>query len=126
MKVNSGDLEVQKEDQLKINQFSRLNMHYHELVRSQNIKKDQISQLNDGYEEMELMEDDEKIQYRFGDSFFSVSIEKAQKLIDRQKSILQKQLEEISKQVDDTIKQMKNLKAKLYAKFGTQINLEDD
>jgi len=39
-------------------------------------KKDEIGRLSDGVDEMELMEEDEMIQYKFADSFFTVSVGK--------------------------------------------------
>lgn len=32
--------------------------------------------MNDGKDEMELMDDDEKVPYKFGDSFIRVTVEK--------------------------------------------------
>ena len=33
MKVTSNDIDVTKEDQVKINQFSRFNMQYHDKLK---------------------------------------------------------------------------------------------
>lgn len=49
-------------------------MQYHELAKSVINKKDELAKLLDGLEEMEMMDDDEKIQYRFADSFFLVTV----------------------------------------------------
>ncbi|CAD8135498.1 unnamed protein product [Paramecium octaurelia] len=127
MKFTSTDnIEVDRQDQQKINSFSRLNLQYHELIRLNQARKDELTRLSDGKDEMELMEDDEKIPYRFGDSFIRVNVEKARSLIDEQVTNIKKQFEEDTKKIEETLKQMNNLKAKLYAKFGSQINLDDE
>ncbi|CAK60618.1 unnamed protein product (macronuclear) [Paramecium tetraurelia] len=126
MKFTSTDnIEVDRQDQQKINTFSRLNMQYHELIRLNQARKDELTRLSDGKDEMELMDDDEKIPFKFGDSFIRVSVDKARTLIDEQVANVKKQFEEDTKKIEETHKQMNNLKAKLYAKFGSQINLDD-
>ncbi|CAD8126981.1 unnamed protein product [Paramecium sonneborni] len=127
MKFTSTDnIEVDRQDQQKINSFSRLNMQYHELIRLNQARKEELSRLADGKDEMELMDDDEKIPFKFGDSFIRVNVEKARTLIDEQVVKIKKQFEEDTKKIEETLKQMNNLKAKLYAKFGSQINLDDE
>ncbi|CAD8131952.1 unnamed protein product [Paramecium pentaurelia] len=127
MKFTSTDnIEVDRQDQQKINSFSRLNMQYHELIRLNQARKDELVRLSDGKDEMELMDDDEKIPYKFGDSFIRVNVEKARTLIDEQVIQIKKQFEEDTKKIEETLKSMNNLKAKLYAKFGSQINLDDE
>ena len=81
MKLTSNEIDVQKEDQAKINTFSRLNMQFHDKVKllakykivMNFSKKEQLMGYDDALEEMELMDDEEKIQYKFGDCFFSVT-----------------------------------------------------
>ncbi|CAD8046251.1 unnamed protein product [Paramecium sonneborni] len=127
MKFTSTDnIEVDRQDQQKINSFSRLNMQYHELIRLNQARKEELSRLADGKDEMELMDDDEKIPFKFGDSFIRVNVEKARTLIDEQVVKIKKSFEEDTKKIEETLKQMNNLKAKLYAKFGSQINLDDE
>ncbi|CAD8044021.1 unnamed protein product [Paramecium primaurelia] len=127
MKFTSTDnIEVDRQDQQKINSFSRLNMQYHELIRLNLARKDELTRLSDSKDEMELMEDDEKIPFKFGDSFIRVNVEKARTLIDDQVIKIKKQFEEDTKKIEETLKSMNNLKAKLYAKFGSQINLDDE
>ncbi|CAD8142645.1 unnamed protein product [Paramecium octaurelia] len=127
MKFTSTDnIEVDRQDQQKINSFSRFNMQYHELIRLNQARKDELTRLSDSKDEMELMDDDEKIPFKFGDSFIRVSVDKARILIDEQVANIKKQFEEDTKKIEETLKQMKNLKAKLYAKFGSQINLDDE
>lgn len=51
-------------------------MQYHELIRVSLAHKEELTRLNDGLDEMVLMEDDEVVPYKFGDSFVRVTVEK--------------------------------------------------
>ena len=61
-----------------------------------------------------------------GEVFFQVTSSKAQEYVEEDKKVTEEEVANLKKQVDDVAEAMKDLKAKLYAKFGDNINLEDE
>ena len=61
-----------------------------------------------------------------GEVFFQVTSSKAQEYVEEDKKVTEEEVVNLKKQVDDVAEAMKDLKAKLYAKFGDNINLEDE
>lgn len=64
--------------------------------------------------------------YRIGEVFFHVSSEKAQACIEEAKSTTEEELGNLKKEVVKAEAKMSELRVQLYAKFGDNINLEDD
>jgi prefoldin subunit 4 len=58
--------------------------------------------------------------------FFQVSSSKAQEYVEEDKKSTEEEMVNLRKDVDQVAEAMKDLKAKLYAKFGDNINLEDE
>ncbi len=57
------DIEVSKEDQQNINNFSKLNTLFHEKEKELREKKEMLEQLGDALTELELTDDDQKVRY---------------------------------------------------------------
>ncbi|EAR85359.3 prefoldin (macronuclear) [Tetrahymena thermophila SB210] len=121
-----SDIEITKDDQNQINQFSRINMHWNEKNRTMQKKNEILNQLDDAATELELCDDEETVQVKYGDCFFHVKVEQAKQYVEEQQTQTKKETNEISKVMDEQEKKMKKLKAVLYTKFGNQINLEED
>ncbi|CEJ79903.1 Putative Gim complex component GIM3-like protein [[Torrubiella] hemipterigena] len=120
----ADEVEVRREDQDKINRFSRL--HQREIALSEELqtKLKEKEELDDLSTELELADEDEKVQYKIGDAFFHLPLEQAQEMLSTAVSRLEEDfsaLEEKQRSVQD---QMQSLKVDLYARFGKQINLE--
>lgn len=64
--------------------------------------------------------------YQIGEVFFHVSSEKAQACIEEAKSTTEEELSNLKKEVGEAEAMMSELRVQLYAKFGDNINLEDD
>ncbi|UZJ54272.1 hypothetical protein CBS101457_003592 [Exobasidium rhododendri] len=64
--------------------------------------------------------------FKVGDAFVYVTLEKGISLLDEERSRLKEEIDEWEKQVDECETGMKALKVELYAKFGSNINLERD
>lgn len=64
------DVQVTKEDQISINNFSKLFQRRQELDEIIVKIKEKISQHQDTVDELEIADDDEIIRYRFGSCFF--------------------------------------------------------
>ncbi|CAG8656342.1 4702_t:CDS:2 [Rhizophagus irregularis] len=94
-----ADVEVTWEDQQKINSF----------------KKEYLDDLT---EELELADEDDRIKYKIGEAFISISVEQAQQRIEKDKEILIQELEQIQNEMNSINEQMSQLKVHLYGKFG--------
>ncbi|KAJ4364270.1 hypothetical protein N0V85_009295 [Neurospora sp. IMI 360204] len=122
----AGDeIEVRREDQDKINRFSRL--HQRELaiedeLKNKNKEKEELDDLDT---ELELVEDeDELVQYKIGDSFFHIPHEQAKEMLGIAAAKLEKEIEDLEDKLETIRKEMTGLKVDLYARFGKTINLE--
>ncbi|KAG9257689.1 Prefoldin subunit-domain-containing protein [Emericellopsis atlantica] len=120
----SDEVEVRREDQDKINRFSRL--HQRELAIKEELeaKSKEKEELEDLSTELELADEDEKIQYRIGDSFFHLPLEQAQEMLEAASTRSEEETGELEEKLSSIQDEMKQLKVDLYARFGKQINLE--
>lgn len=115
---------VAYEDQQRINEFSMLIMKKDVLEQDLTKQQTEKEYLDDISLEIELIDEDEKVQYKIGDVFVFL----------KQKEVVER-LESDVEKIDHTIEQLENdqadldsriseLKSILYAKFGDNINLE--
>ncbi|RKP30099.1 Prefoldin, subunit 4 [Metschnikowia bicuspidata] len=118
--------EVLWEDQQKINQFSSL-------INQRDLHSDQLKALQTEKEyiddlalEIELVDEDEQIQYKICDSFVSVSVSKAVEMIEAENELLDVKIATLSEKIAEIDSKINLLKAHLYGKFGNNINLERD
>ncbi|KAI6756366.1 hypothetical protein HG530_012102 [Fusarium avenaceum] len=119
----ADEVEVRREDQDKINRFSRL--HQRELVLEDELStKTEKEELDDLSTELELADEDEKIQYKIGDAFFHVSVEQAQEMLEQATEKLEEESTSLEEKLSSIREEMTKLKVELYARFGKQINLE--
>ncbi|KAK3955877.1 Prefoldin subunit-domain-containing protein [Pseudoneurospora amorphoporcata] len=122
----AGDeIEVRREDQDKINRFSRL--HQRELgieeeLKDKNKEKEELDDLDT---ELELVEDEEElVQYKIGDSFFHIPHAQAKEMLGIAAAKLEKEIEDLQDKLETIHIEMNGLKVDLYARFGRTINLE--
>ncbi|ODV97154.1 hypothetical protein PACTADRAFT_32641 [Pachysolen tannophilus NRRL Y-2460] len=116
--------EVLWEDQQKINEFSKLINRKDEFESDLNSLKQEKEYLDDVSMEIELIDDEELINYKIGDTFLLL---KASRVIDRlskDNEIIDLKIEKLSNEIDITEDRLTELKHVLYAKFGNSINLE--
>ncbi|CAF3633337.1 unnamed protein product [Fusarium graminearum] len=120
----ADEVEVRREDQDKINRFSRL--HQRELVLGDELsaKNKEKEELDDLSTELELADEDEKIRYKIGDAFFHVSVEQAQEMLEKATETLEEESTSLEDKLSSIREEMTKLKVDLYARFGKQINLE--
>ncbi|KAF1733869.1 Prefoldin subunit 4 [Beauveria bassiana] len=140
---NAGqEVEVRREDQDKINRFSRL--HQRELLLEEELKAKNVcftclvvsgfslttaqqkekEELDDLSTELELADEDEKIRYRIGDAFFHLPLEQAQEMLSTATTRIEEDTGALEEKISTIKEQMTELKVDLYARFGKQINLE--
>ncbi|KAH6620789.1 Prefoldin subunit-domain-containing protein [Chaetomium sp. MPI-SDFR-AT-0129] len=118
------EVEVRREDQDKINKFSRL--HQRELLIEDELKtkNKEKEELDDITTELELADEDETVPYKIGDSFFHLPLEQAQELLGKSTTKLEEEIEELEEKKGTIQEEMTQLKVELYARFGKTINLE--
>ncbi|CAH6720323.1 prefoldin subunit 4 [[Candida] jaroonii] len=119
-----NSIQVLWEDQQKINRFSSLINAKDELSSKLEKLKTEKDYIDDLSLELELVDEDEKIQYKFGDGFIFLKAEQVLEKIDKTNTDLTSKIEDAESKIDDLNDQLNELKTDLYAKFGKNINLE--
>jgi prefoldin subunit 4 len=122
--VTEKDIEVRREDQVKINQFSRLNQQFQDLEEELAELKEELSTFNNAGDELMLCMDDGGIRLKIGESFFKVNEDYANEFLEDKKSQTEAELQAKADEAENIKGEMDALKAELYTKFGTSINLE--
>ncbi|XP_058143233.1 prefoldin subunit 4 isoform X1 [Dasypus novemcinctus] len=121
------DVNVTFEDQQKINKFARNTSRITELKEEIEVKKKQLQNLEDACDDILLAEDDcLMIPYQIGDVFISHSQEETQEMLEEAKKNLQEEIDALESRVESIQRVLADLKVQLYAKFGSNINLEAD
>ncbi|TWU78893.1 hypothetical protein ED733_007792 [Metarhizium rileyi] len=118
------EVQVRREDQDKINKFSRLHQRelaMEEVLKSKNKEKEELDDLST---ELELADEDDKIQYKIGDAFFHISLEQAQEMLESATTRIEEETSQLEDKISLVREEMQQLKVELYARFGKQINLE--
>lgn len=120
-----NNVEVTQEDQNKINEFSKLILRQEKIKAVLDSLHDEKEYIDELSLELELMDEDEKLPYKLGDSaFINMKVSKIIKLLEKDLEEMNTKEEELAKQVDDLEETLKELKQTLYAKFGNNINME--
>ncbi|KAL8918450.1 MAG: hypothetical protein Q9208_007356 [Pyrenodesmia sp. 3 TL-2023] len=122
--VGNDELEVRREDQDKINKFSRL--HQRETLLEEDLKtrakeKEDLEEISN---ELELADEDEKIPYKLGDAFIMLPLPEVQELLAQGTSKIEKSVSATEAKLHNIREEMESLKVDLYARFGKSINLE--
>ncbi|KAK4122771.1 Prefoldin, subunit 4 [Parathielavia appendiculata] len=118
------EVEVRREDQDKINKFSRL--HQHELLIEEELKtkNKEKEELDDITTELELVDEDDTVPYKVGDAFFHIPLPQAQELLGISTAKLEEEIEALEDKLSSIRGEMTQIKVELYARFGKAINLE--
>lgn len=64
------------------------------------------------------------MKYKVGDTFYSVPLETAQKLLESNTTEIDEEVTKLEDELSSIKEEMDGLKAHLYARFGRGINLE--
>eukprot|EP00658_Telonema_sp_P-2_P036149 TRINITY_DN261_c0_g1_i1.p1 TRINITY_DN261_c0_g1~~TRINITY_DN261_c0_g1_i1.p1 ORF type:complete len:144 (+),score=46.14 TRINITY_DN261_c0_g1_i1:201-632(+) len=134
-KVSEADnVEVDKQDQLMINSFNRLNNRKHELLELIKRQKEQLSNLEDAQTELMLLDDHDSFMFAIGDehvrhgnidTFIHSGTDSTDEQIETLMNKCNAKVEGFEKELSGKLTDMDGLKTKLYAKFGKSINLEE-
>ncbi|KAI8960605.1 Prefoldin, subunit 4 [Daldinia sp. FL1419] len=121
----AGDeVEVRREDQDKINKFSRLHQRELNLEDELKAKNKEKEELEDVTTELELADEDDKVPYKIGDAFFHLPLPQAQELLASSTTKMEEEVSALEEKLSTVKDEMTQLKVELYARFGRSINLE--
>eukprot|EP00299_Pterocystis_sp_00344_P007086 c2121_g1_i1.p1 GENE.c2121_g1_i1~~c2121_g1_i1.p1 ORF type:complete len:146 (-),score=35.20 c2121_g1_i1:49-450(-) len=124
--ADDDDVPVTWDDQRAINRFGRLNNLFHEVEDRLKEIEGELQKLEDGNDELILADDDDLIMYSFGEIFFSLPKSETEELMERSAQTLKNEQQALQAKMNDIQEETKQLKVKLYAKFGKNIYLEEE
>ncbi|KAH8819225.1 Prefoldin subunit-domain-containing protein [Xylogone sp. PMI_703] len=116
--------EVRREDQDKINKFSRLHQRETALEEELKVKLKEKEDLDDVSNELELADEDDLIPYQIGDSFISLPLPEVQEMLTASTQQIEEDVTALEEKLNAIREEMSQLKVQLYARFGRSINLE--
>jgi len=123
MAVEERDIQVDKDDQQRINKFSRLNLRYDDLDEEITKLKKTVQSYKDATEEIEGCMETDGIM-RIGEAFTPVEEDTALEKLQQMREKWEARLSECTDEIEDVKTKMDALKKILYAKFQDSINLE--
>ncbi|KAI3623846.1 hypothetical protein CBS14141_003545 [Malassezia furfur] len=115
---SDNDVEVSWEDQQQINRFSRLHATFSDVEEELKARRTEREELEDLGMELELLDGE------LGEAYISMLQEEALAQLEQDTKEADDELERLQRVMDECETGMKELKVKLYAKFGSNINLE--
>ena len=126
VKLTKQDTHVDRQDQEKINQFSKLNMKYHDLKEDIKKLKEELDNFVDAVGAIdETLGEDGALKLFLGESMVAVNDEAATAYVEQLQEEKQAELDEKQEQLEQMENEMRDLKSYLYAKFASSINLEE-
>ncbi|KAI9212907.1 hypothetical protein DS838_002229 [Geotrichum bryndzae] len=124
--MQMNETEVLWQDQERINTFSKLNTRLTRFREELEQQQKEHEYLTDVQMELELVDEDEKVQYRIGGSFVFLPQPEALERLEADTEAATLAIEKKEAEIEEITSQMGALKKELYAKFGNAINLESD
>ncbi|KAK7717019.1 hypothetical protein SLS57_006426 [Botryosphaeria dothidea] len=118
------EVQVRREDQDKINRFSRLHQREKLLEEELKTKQKDKEDLEEVSTELELVDEEDKVPYKIGDSFVSLPQPEVLELLSDSTEKIDKDVAALEEQLGGVRDEMEELKVALYARFGRSINLE--
>lgn len=119
-----NNVSVSYDDQQCINEFSKLIMRKDVLDQELSREKTEKEYLDDISMEIELIDEDEKVQYKIGDVFVFLKQSEVVTKLEADMERIDARIEKLETDEDELNARIKELKSTLYAKFGDNINLE--
>ena len=110
---------------MKINQFSRLNMRYHQMREEIKALKDELENLVDAGSAIEEAMGD-PLKLFIGESLIDVDETTAEGYHEKLTEEKQEELDGMNDRLEEIETEMNTLKSFLYARFGNNINLDEE
>ncbi|CAH1784711.1 unnamed protein product [Owenia fusiformis] len=122
-----SEVHITYEDQQQINKFARFNAKLQDVKDELNAKKKELVNLEDAGDELMMLDDDSAlIPYQIGEVFVESSLDDTNQMLEDAKAKTNQAISDLDKKGDSYRKVLSDLKVQLYAKFGNNINLEQD
>ena len=122
--IETNSIDIKFEDQQRINNFSKMHQKYKELALELSKLDENQKKLEDCLEELELTDEDQ-IDFQFADCFIMTSTDKAKEITEARINEIKVAIDQKSALRNEIKRSVDKLKGELYAKFGTNINLEE-
>jgi prefoldin subunit 4 len=122
-KKDTNPIDVQKDDQNNICTFSRQHRRFTQLQKMIVAKKKNIQDISDATDEVFISDE---IRFVFGETFVTVDATGAEELLGERAKREKGELADLEAELKQLEEDMKARKAQLYAKFGSQIYLENE
>ncbi|KAL8735056.1 MAG: hypothetical protein Q9181_002958 [Wetmoreana brouardii] len=124
--VGNDETEVRREDQDKINKFSRL--HQRELLLEEELKgkakdKEDLEEISN---ELELADEVDKVPYKLGDAFIMLPLPEVQELLSKSSGEIEKSVSATESKMSTIREEMELLKVDLYESFDYTIDTTSD
>ncbi|CAG5128481.1 unnamed protein product [Candidula unifasciata] len=121
--VKDGDIHVTFEDQQKINRFARTNARLVDVKEELSAKEKELENLTYAEEEIMLLDADSDT---IGEVLVEMTIEEAQAALEKAKETCLEEIAALKENAESHKQILGELKTQLYAKFGSNINLDLD
>lgn len=122
-KKDKMPIDVTWDDQRNICTFSRQHRRFTQLQSMIAAKKKNLEDLSDATDEVYIADE---LRFVFGEAFVTVDASGAEELLTARKAREEAELKQLQDELSALEKQMQDRKAQLYAKFGSQIYLENE
>ncbi|CAN6638612.1 prefoldin subunit 4 [Trichomonascus vanleenenianus] len=119
-----NEVDVVWADQQRINEFSKLNSRLDDYEDELKKFRDEKEYIEDVMMEMELVDEEESVQYKIGDAFVFLLQPEVIERLEQESAKVNKLVTDLETKVETVESRMTQLKKELYAKFGNAINLE--
>ncbi|CAB4257241.1 similar to Saccharomyces cerevisiae YNL153C GIM3 Subunit of the heterohexameric cochaperone prefoldin complex which binds specifically to cytosolic chaperonin and transfers target proteins to it [Maudiozyma barnettii] len=117
-------VQVTLADQKKINEFSKLIMRKDVCEADLAQQRQEKEYLEDVSLEIELIDEDEKVQYKIGELFVFLKQSEVVEQLEKDGEVIDEKIENLESRETEINERLATLKSDLYAKFGDNINLE--
>uniref|UniRef100_A0A2C9JNZ7 Prefoldin subunit 4 n=1 Tax=Biomphalaria glabrata TaxID=6526 RepID=A0A2C9JNZ7_BIOGL len=125
--MKDSDAQVTYEDQQKINRFARTNSRLMDFKEELAAKEKEFENLKDAEDELLMAEgDSDVVPYQIGEVLVEMTLEEAQAALEKAKITCQQEIDTLKQKTEAHKDILNDLKTALYAKFGTNINLDLD
>jgi len=121
------DAQVSFDDQQKINLFARTNTQLNDAKEELAAREKELQNLTDAEDELLMAEDDTAlIPYMIGEVLVEMTSDEVTVELEKAKQACQDNMERLKSRMDGFKETLSQLKTSLYAKFGSNINLDVD
>ncbi|XP_067135529.1 prefoldin subunit 4 [Centruroides vittatus] len=121
-----SDIQVTYEDQQKINKFARQNARLEDLSDELKLKQKELQNLEDAKDELLMLDENDTVPYMLGEVFVNLEQSQTEEMLNKTEESINAEMANIQANCEAIKQTMSELKVQLYAKFGSNINLEPD